>query len=686
MNFRRITLLFWMVFVVTPLLSLPCFAEEDPIRVAFVKDEGFHTMEVNGGYSGFNYDYLMKVAQYTGWTYEFVEIQSVGPVSGQVIAENMVEMGDIDLLGSIYLTPENAQRFEFGDKNYGVSRYILCTLENNNTITANTFFLQEKLSVALVKGDTKAEAAFHRIMQNIQMEEEVVYVDTQAEALALLQEGTVDTIMELDVSFNSSLLSTLTTLSPTPFYFVSTKGNTDLLAQLDEAITNIEKGEYIIQEQLLDKYFGLLHTGDVVLTKEEQIALADHPYLTIGLLKGREPYQFYQEGDGVPHGISVEILEEISRIIGVEFRYVWLDSREEMRDKIASEEIDLCSTVPFDSDYDLTYFFDVVLTQPYLTNAVSWLHPGAEKEGIPPHYYYLADNIPLFPDDQLTEVFQLEATLKEISEDGSLSLFADPYMAQYHLQKLGINNIELQSISSIESKICFGVGKHLDSAVVGLLNHAILHLDPFVVDEIIYRNVTVQGTITLEAFFEEYTAQILAYFVVFLMVILLAVGYHGRKFRKMAREDSLTKLFNAGYFHNYAEETTCKIQNGCLILVDIDFFKQVNDTHGHQAGDKVIQAVGNQLKEHFTGKSVVARLGGDEFVILMEYDCPKESLEAFSQATLAKLSSATDHVPVSLSIGGYSFHQAREYEELYRLADEVLYQVKENGRNGYLFR
>lgn len=661
-------------------------ATQEPIRVAFIADDGFHTMEVNGGFSGYNYDYLMKLAQYTGWTYEFVVIEDELHRSAIDVAEEMLQLGEIDLMGSMFLTEENSVNFAFGEKNYGVARHILCGLSTNNKITADTFFLEETLSVALVRGNDALNLSFERIINNIPPSGEITYVDTEEEALALLQSGEVETIMALDVSFNGSILSTLTSLTPTPFYFVTTKGNDELLSQLDQGILDVERAEYSIHSNLRSEYFGLVHQGNIILTEEEKEMLADYPYLTVGLHTGREPYQFYNGDDeAVPQGISVAILEEISTIIGVDFRYVWIDSREEAREGIANKEIDMFATMPFDSDYALPYFLDVVVTQPYLTNAVAWLHHGSSRNEANPLYYYLADNIPLYPDEELTEIFDFQTTLEQFHNYPDISIFADPYMAQYQIQNLGLTDIELQSVNSIESKICLAVSTHLDSGVVGLLNHAILHLDPFVVDEIIYNNLSSETEITFEAYVRQNTGKVLLWSVGVLTLIIIGLTYNAKKFRRLSREDSLTKLYNAGYFHDYCEKHTRKSKQGCLILLDIDFFKQVNDTYGHHAGDKVIQAVADALRRNFRVNDKVARLGGDEFVILMEGDCTVENLEERGRIILEELLNNENHVPVSLSIGGFIFDEGTSYEELYRLADSVLYKVKENGRNGYIF-
>lgn len=677
-------LCFFLFFFITVIPMNQVHAQQ-LVRVGFIPDDGFHTMEVNGGFSGLNYDYLMKVAQYTGWNYEFVVIEENENETPMEKAQQMLLHQEIDLLGSMYLTEENEALFAFGEKNYGIARHTLCVLGNNNKITANNFFMQETLSVALVRDDTASAQAFEFIFLNRDVETSIFYVDTSEEALELLKNEEVDTLMSTDVSVNSNILASLVSASPTPFYFASWKGNEVLLEELDRAIGKIEIAEYTIQQQLVNEYFGQLHTGNIILTQEEAEALADYPYLTVGLLKGREPYQFYNGEEAVPKGISVEILEEISEIIGVEFRYVWLESREEMRDKIASCEIDICSTVPFDSDYELTYFFDVVLTQPYLTNAVAWIHQQGEEKDANPLFYYLADNIPFFPDEELSEVVDVEQALLEVSRTGNYSLFADPYMAQYHIQRLGVQNVEMQSVNSMNSKICFGIGKHLDSTVVGLINHAILHLDPFVMDDIIYNNVTVTKEITLGMVIRENSLMIMTITTGTLGFIIFALVYYTKKLRNISRQDSLTKLYNAGYFHDFAEEKAKKSSDGCLILVDIDYFKQVNDTYGHQMGDTIIILVGKTLEKAFQNQGVVARLGGDEFVVFLDVPCKVDELNQKCEKILKELAHNPTNVPVTLSIGGLRFHQVMHYSVLYRLADEALYKVKEKGRNGYYF-
>lgn len=87
------------------------------VRVAFLPEMyGFYTIEESGGYSGYNYDYLMNVAQHTNWAYEFVVIEE-GTVSASLVkAEEMMLSGDLDLVGPYSATSPNFDDFETGEK------------------------------------------------------------------------------------------------------------------------------------------------------------------------------------------------------------------------------------------------------------------------------------------------------------------------------------------------------------------------------------------------------------------------------------------------------------------------------------------------------------------------------------------------------------------------------------------
>lgn len=134
------------------------------------------------------------------------------------------------------------------------------------------------------------------------------------------------------------------------------------------------------------------------------------------------------------------------------------------------------------------------------------------------------------------------------------------------------------------------------------------------------------------------------------------------------------------------EITEDELQAFCII--DIDHFKEVNDTLGHSMGDLVLQDVAKILRNHVREYDFVARLGGDEFVVLLKRLRIKENIEKIAPYLNTRLERVYEkdgqQVKISASIG-VAFYpiDGSSFKDLYKRADIALYHTKENGRNGY---
>lgn len=673
---------------ITPLFTTSFADGSDTVTVAFIPDGNFYDIDDNGNMSGYNYDYLMKISQFTNWSFDFVIIDEPSLDKSYDVALQMLVDGDIDLLGSQSLSAlESNSNIAFGQNHYGVVRTTISTLSNNYKITSNNYFLLDSIKAGLVSSDENSNQLFFDVMQKYDIEPIITYVNSSDEALKLLVAEEIDVMMNTDFSVYNNSLTTLYSDNPIPIYFAASSSNTDILDELDSAIASVEVTSSAIIQQLQDKYFGMEHTSDLIRTNAENLALENIPYLNIALVVDREPYQFYDDKSSifVPNGISTEVLDLISQIIDVEFRYNWFDDYQSVIDAIANEEIDVFATIQ--TDYSMSNTLGVTMSDPYISNNSVLVRRNDNTNWTPTAYYaYVSDYIPFYPYEDLLPVDDFDKVLNDISENGNAILFTDPYLAQYYLQTLSLHNLEIQSVTNVFSNFSMGVANHIDPVILGLLNHAILHLDDYAIDEIIYRNTIVNNEFTFEDFLATYSVSIITALILVFTVIFLVLFYYTNRFRDLSRKDSLTKLYNAGYFHSYAEEKTPKLDCGCLILIDIDNFKQINDTHGHHVGDDIIKSVSNTLCNRFRQDDVVARLGGDEFIVLLEYKPSIEDLQKRAQLILDDLSNDDCEVPITLSIGGLVFSNGMFYDNIYRLADDVLYSVKENGRNGFAFR
>ncbi|PVZ90341.1 hypothetical protein C9426_02910 [Serratia sp. S1B] len=156
---------------------------------------------------------------------------------------------------------------------------------------------------------------------------------------------------------------------------------------------------------------------------------------------------------------------------------------------------------------------------------------------------------------------------------------------------------------------------------------------------------------------------------------------------KLARYDALTGLHNRRAFNNYIEylfEQMSRTQQVyAVLLMDIDFFKKVNDTYGHEVGDHVLQRVAELLPSAIRTTDFVARFGGEEFVVLLPATVLDEAVlvaEKIRQ-TIAQESIIENH-PITVSIGvSVALQQDAEVNDTIRRADKCLYIAKEQGRN-----
>ncbi|MCP5014578.1 MAG: GGDEF domain-containing protein [Ketobacter sp.] len=159
--------------------------------------------------------------------------------------------------------------------------------------------------------------------------------------------------------------------------------------------------------------------------------------------------------------------------------------------------------------------------------------------------------------------------------------------------------------------------------------------------------------------------------------------------RLEALRDALTELPNRAAYDDQIDSEFTRWRRHSrplsIAIIDIDHFKQVNDTLGHLRGDKVLKLVAREVSRRIRNEDFVARYGGEEFVAIM----PETDLES-AYAAMEKVRLAIEEcpfnfnqqrIPITASFGIATFHEGDEIETCFERADKALYKAKENGRN-----
>ena len=165
---------------------------------------------------------------------------------------------------------------------------------------------------------------------------------------------------------------------------------------------------------------------------------------------------------------------------------------------------------------------------------------------------------------------------------------------------------------------------------------------------------------------------------------------YSKKLQMQATTDTLTGLANRRKITELLKEEIKKLEednnnNFNIIMLDIDFFKKVNDNYGHPMGDEVIKKVSNHVQDKVGSEGVVGRFGGEEFLTILYNNNIQEAAllanQIRSDIESKKIEFEGKQISVTVSMGIACSSETVVYQELLNKADERLYKAKENGRN-----
>lgn len=205
--------------------------------------------------------------------------------------------------------------------------------------------------------------------------------------------------------------------------------------------------------------------------------------------------------------------------------------------------------------------------------------------------------------------------------------------------------------------------------------------------------VPVSATQKTYAFIQKYEIIFMMIFCILVVALIIYIAHKNNrenvKLLAVAQRDALTGLYNKDYTQKFIEQIL-REKSGIhgFVILDVDYFKQVNDNYGHVVGDKVLQVLGSFLQSQFRDYDIVGRIGGDEFVILM---CNLAEVSAV-ESKIKKLVERVREIRVkemgdrelTISVGiSIAPDHGSTFMELYRNADMALYKTKRGGKNGY---
>jgi diguanylate cyclase (GGDEF)-like protein len=260
------------------------------------------------------------------------------------------------------------------------------------------------------------------------------------------------------------------------------------------------------------------------------------------------------------------------------------------------------------------------------------------------------------------------------------------------------NDIFAQTVSIIEEKKREALLKLVITIALSLLVFIILFINMVRIYKLVYRRIIIAGQSMHELsanntnidipnpLFNDEVGILEAGLIKFKDNIL-KLNNLNTKFEALSHQDSLTHLLNHERILEQLEKVHAESvryeYSYCAIMVDIDWFKKVNDTYGHQIGDEVLQGFAQVLNRHIRNTDLLGRYGGEEFLIIFSHMTQQMASEMTEKIKddIVNTHFSSEQINITASFGIAESRTNGEYKDIIRLADKALYQAKDSGRN-----
>lgn len=507
MLLKRATALFLMfLFACSVLFSGQVFAageETETIRVGFPIQKGISEIDENGNYTGYNYEYLEEIAQYTGWDYEFVQLE--GDINDVLIQMfEMLENGELDLMGNMAYSEELAKVYDFAGQSYGTAYTVLSVLYENTSLSQDNYQDMQGIRVAIIKGAKTRKAELDQFCAVNQIEYTPVYCESAEEMLNTLKSGKADAMLHVDLDYFEGM-RTIAKFSPRSFYFATTKGNGNIVRKLDSAILSINQADPYFSTDLYETYFNA-QEKKIFLSDREKLYIENAGKLRVGILTDNAPFQYADKKTGELKGIAPDLLAYISEKTGLQFQLIHVSSPEELRELTQAGSIDIVATMEY--DYKLARQMNVSLSKTYASAQYVMLQkesaekPGGRRLALRKDYNYDGEYL-----GQVVRFDSTEQCIDAVNNGDADYTYANSYTVQYFLNDPKYSNLKLipQTYSPFEA--CIGIVRPNNKSLLNIMNKILLGIPEEELQAIVYQNTTYRQEFTLMSLIEAYPVE-----------------------------------------------------------------------------------------------------------------------------------------------------------------------------------
>lgn len=695
-----------VVFLAMPSTAV---AEEQgkTVRVGWYESP-FNQTDRYGRRFGYAYEYQRKIAAYTGWDYEYVE------GSWPDLME-MLQRGEIDLLSDVSYTDERVESMLFSTLPMGAEEYYVFVATGNADIVPDRTSSLDGKTVGVNKDSFQA-GLFDEWEKSHGVRADILELTcSEEESLQMLQDGRLDAYVTLDVFGDSDVSVPVWKVGSSDIYFALAKGRTDLLNELDAAMSKIQTEDRYYEARLYEKY--VVPVGaNVFLGSEESAWLSDHS--TIRVAYQDDHLAFCDEEDGELTGALKDYLDMAADCLKnahLDFEPVAYPTVAAALEAVRNGEADCMFPANLrETDGEE---LGLVPTPAVMSSEVYALVRTADKAG----FQGKSDvKVAVVSDNS-----NYDALLKDHFPDWQPTIYPDASsclhaVAAGEVDCVLVSNYRYNSLSGACERLNLtpvATGADIDygfavrtgdvelyttlAKVIGLVPTSAVSAD-------LTRYYSEETDVSLSDFVRANPVVVIGVLAVVLALVVANVAMmRALRAEREARErerqvedlsgrvfvDPLTSVRNKAGFDRHAEGLEGQMASPggaapfAIAVLDCDGLKEINDQHGHGRGDDYLKAACRLICVVFS-HSPVFRIGGDEFVVVLQNDDYQkmyalvEEFDREQEVACASAANPWDEVRVSMGVAVYNPATDHSVDEVLKRADKAMYESKLKRKKG----
>ena len=621
-----------LVVAILPVNQVQTKAEEKVIRVGYDSNSNF--IHYDGQkYYGYGVDYLEKIAEYTGWKYEYIKDESWHQ------SVDKLRNGEIDLLCTVHYTEERAKEFLFSSIPLGYETSLLYAMADSE-IAYQDFEAMQGCSIGLLTESYSAQD-FEAYAIKMGIQYEGVHFDRVNEMTQALESGAID-MMVVGSRYANPELKLVDISGANAFYCVSGIENQVMIDEIEDAIQQLMFDNPTFEGELNEKYYG--HnaiTSSPLYTKEELAYIDKLGTIKIKLIQNQKPSCYIDNNE--TKGIWAEVIKLLAQKSGVDFVLEGAESEEysqEAYEQYLKDGYLLLRTqkaIEYMDNLEGTIISNPIaqVSLSYVKRQESFVEDNYSTHaiGISQDLAYLEDLILTENTDHEIKYYSdVKSCLEALVNNEVCFVIQNSHRVSYLMQKPKYMD-KLVIVPGVDhgSNVCI-VAPEEQSMLIGIINKAIHQISEKEINEIVERELLMHPySLENEDILYEYwkwilliSAIIIISLVIYTILTHKMANYRTQKkeyelLQKRVQLDEITGLYNRTYFFELVKELLEKTNDEMYIVtMDISNFKIVNELYGMNVGDDLLKELANQLlKLGESYKMVSARFMADHYYMCM---------------------------------------------------------------------